>query len=114
MTKYDAGDIVLVREPFTDLTSSKRRPAVILSPQAYSVRFGDLVVMPLTSQIEHEASLELSQWQKSGLLKPTWVKPIIGTLSMRMIEKPLGKLADADERCIRAALRILLADCWIA
>jgi len=32
MTSYDTGDIVLVRYPFTDLTTSKKRPADILSP----------------------------------------------------------------------------------
>lgn len=114
MTKCDAGDIVLVRYPFTDQTTSKKRPAVILSPRSYTDRFGDVVLMPLTSQTEQETSLALSQWQASGLRKPTWVKPIIGTLSTRLIEKHLGKLTEADEPCIRAALDVFLAKRWIA
>ena len=46
MTNYDAGEIVLVRYPFTDLRVSKKRPAVILSPRIYTDQFGDVVLMP--------------------------------------------------------------------
>ena len=87
MTNYDAADIVLVRYPFTDLTTSKKRPAVILCSRSYIARFGDVVLMPLTSQPESDASLALSQWRVAGLLKPTWVKPIIGTLTTGLIKK---------------------------
>jgi mRNA interferase MazF len=112
MTSFDAGDIVLVRYPFTDLTTSKKRPAVILSPRIYADRFGDVVAMPLTSRREPEPPLALSQWRAAGLLKPTWAKPIIGTLSTRLIEKQIGKLSAADVPCIRAALAILLEAQW--
>jgi mRNA interferase MazF len=57
MTRYEASDIVLVRYPFTDLTTSKKRPAVILSTQLYTDRFGDIVVMPLTSQADPDPAL---------------------------------------------------------
>jgi mRNA interferase MazF len=112
MTGCEEGDIVLVRFPFTDLTSIKKRPAVVLSTRAYADRFGDVVLMPLTSQIEQDASLALSQWKASGLVKPTWVKPVIGTLSIRLIERHLGRLMAADEQCIRAGLATLVADRW--
>jgi len=112
MTSYDAGDIVLVRFPFTDLTTSKKRPAVILSSRTYTDRFGDVVLMPLTSQAEADTSLALSEWRAAGLLKRSWAKPIIGTLTTRQIEKHLGKLATSDESSIRAALAILLDQRW--
>jgi mRNA interferase MazF len=112
MISYEAGDIVLVHYPLTDLSTSKRRPAVILSSRSYSDKFGDLVLMPLTSRVEPDAALALSNWQASGLLKPTYVKPIIGTLATRLIEKRLGKLALPDNDCVKAALAILLDNRW--
>lgn len=112
MTSYDSRNIVLVHYPFTDLTTSKKRPAVILSSRAYTSRFGDVVLMPLTGQPDPDPALALSQWRAAGLLKPTWVKPIIGTLSTRLIEKRLGNLTNSDEPCVRAALAILLND-WM-
>jgi mRNA interferase MazF len=114
MTSYDAGEIVLIRYPFTDLTTSKKRPAVILSPRVYVARFSDVVVMPLTSRRESQPALALSQWRAAGLVKPTWVKPIIGTFSTRRIEKRIGKLSDADIPCVRAALELLLESRWTA
>jgi mRNA interferase MazF len=112
MTSYDAGEIVLVRYPFTDLTTSKKRPAVILSPRTYTARFGDLALMPLTSQADADSTLALSEWRAAGLRKPTWVKPIIGTLTTRLIERRLGQLVDADHQCVRAAPAILLEARW--
>jgi len=32
MTRYDAGSIVLVHFPFTDLSGTKKRPALVISP----------------------------------------------------------------------------------
>ncbi len=114
MTPCNAGDVVLVRFPFTDLTTSKKRPSIILSSSEYSDRFGDVVLMPLTSQTQEDSSLSLSRWKASGLLKPTWIKPLIGTLSVRLIERGLGSIHQEDEAVIRIALSKLLAARWRA
>ena len=53
-TSYRQGDIVLVSFPFTDLTSSKRRPALIISPDSFNVAGEDLVMAAITSQIMND------------------------------------------------------------
>src|SRR5438874_13781255 len=50
-TRYKRGDIVLVPFPFTDLSSSKRRPALIVSPDSFNASKQDVVLVAITSQI---------------------------------------------------------------
>jgi mRNA interferase MazF len=43
------GDIVLVPVPFTDLSSRKRRPVIVVSSDAYNSDGPDMVVVAMTS-----------------------------------------------------------------
>jgi mRNA interferase MazF len=114
MIRYDPGDVVLVRFPFTDLSSSKRRPAVILSPPKFTARHGDVVVLALTSQPQKNAALRIRRWQSAGLPKPTWIKPIVGTLAAALVTRRLGKLSAADDQAVKASLRHLIAPRFLA
>ena len=49
-TRYRRGDIVLVSFPFTDLSSSKRRPALVISPDPFNEQGRDVVLIAITSQ----------------------------------------------------------------
>ena len=44
-------DIVLLTFPFSDLKSSKIRPAIVLSNDEYNSQFEDFVAVPLTSNL---------------------------------------------------------------
>lgn len=50
-TPYKRGDIVLVSFPFTDLSSVKRRPALVISPDVLNRRNQDLILAAITSQL---------------------------------------------------------------
>ena len=48
---YKQGDILLIPIPFSDLTSSKKRPVVVLSNNDYNDKTHDIVVAAITSNI---------------------------------------------------------------
>ena len=76
-TAYRQGDIVLVSFPFTDLTSSKRRPALILSPDSFNEAGEDLVLAAITSRITGDPNavrLWRGEFAKDGLPKSSMVK----------------------------------------
>ena len=47
---YNFGDVVLVPFPFTDQRTTKKRPAVIVSSEAYNRERPDIIVVAVTSQ----------------------------------------------------------------
>lgn len=50
-TMYKQGDILLIPIPFSDLTSSKKRPVLVLSNDDYNKKTDDVIVAAITSNI---------------------------------------------------------------
>ena len=44
------GDILLIPIPFTDLSSNKRRPVIVISNNDYNRKTADIVVVGMTSK----------------------------------------------------------------
>ena len=113
MTSYSFGDIVLVPFPFTDQTTSKKRPAVVISSQAYHQEKRDLILMAVTSQVGSTRSVGevlVTDWQKAGLLKPSAIKPVITSLEKRMVLRKLGRLNAQDRQRLSDSLGIILGE----
>jgi len=109
MTTFEPGEVVLLRFPFTDLHSSKKRPALVVSPLPFQLTCQDVVVLALTSQSQMEAKLALRHWQSARLLKPTWIKPLVATIAIEVVDRSIGKLDERDHPSVVAALRQLFA-----
>lgn len=90
------GDIVLIPIPFTDLTSQKKRPAVIISSTAYNEENDDIVVVALTSNVEdRDFSIILTTEDlEQGSLKVTSMirADKIYTLSKSIVLKTFGQV----------------------
>jgi len=56
-TRYKRGDIVLVAFPFTDLSASKRRPALVVSPDSFNEHLQDVVLVAITSHVTGDDTL---------------------------------------------------------
>lgn len=109
-TSCSFGDVVLVPFPFTDQSSTKKRPAVVVSSDAYHRDHVDLIVAAVTSQPQSHRSGEvaLADWQQAGLLKPSVVKPVLATIEARLVLKKLGRLSDNDCNALARALHHVL------
>ena len=100
---YDVGDVVLVPFPFTNLLSSKKRPAVVISQKTYQYKRPDIILMAITSQIKMPLGYGeciLSQWQQAGLPKLSMLKPLIATIDQKNILKKLGALTALDQKSL--------------
>lgn len=94
-------DLVLLPIPFTDLSSSKVRPAVVVGHGSWP---GDLLVVPVTSQLQN-ADLIIGQWVEAGLNVPSGIKGQICTVEVRLVRKVVGKITATDRTALDALLR---------
>ena len=103
MPNYSKNNIVLVRYPFSDLSNSKVRPAIVVSTTHISQ---DIFIVPLTSKITSLLPGEfiLADWQKEGLNVPTAVKRGIFTIDNKLVIKSIGKLQSVDAEKLAKSL----------
>jgi len=106
---YNKGDIVLIPFPFSDLSSSKTRPAVVVSAEVYEKTTGNIIVAMITS-IPYTSSFdyEIRNWKEANLLNPSWIRDKLATLEPSLVRFKPGKLNNTDiaevERIILLAL----------
>ena len=50
-TSFKRGDVVLVPFPFTDLSSIKQRPALVVSPDTWNASQSNVLLVAITSQV---------------------------------------------------------------
>jgi len=100
MTNFKRGDVVLVAFPFTDLSTTKVRPALVVSTDSFHQSGVDAILVGITSQISKERTptdflLSLEDQQQAGLPKRSLVRlGKIVTLDRRLIRKKLGHIPD--------------------
>lgn len=113
MTTYSFGEAVLVPFPFTDQTVSKKRPATVVSSNAYQTERFDLILIAVTSQVNSSNSfveMLITDWRAAGLLKPSIIKPVLMTVEHSLVIKPLGNLQDEDRRRLQELLEEILGE----
>jgi mRNA interferase MazF len=98
MTVFRRGDVVLVAFPFTDLTTAKMRPALVISSDSFQKAGIDIILAGITSQTGNVTSptdilLCPEDQNLAGLRKPSLVR--------------LGKIVTLDQRLVRGKLGTL-------
>lgn len=98
MMAFNKWDIILVSFPFTDLSTSKKRPALVVSPEIYN-EGADLVIAFITSQMQvrsRTGDYPIGNWQLANLPKPSMIRMKFATISKLIIVKKLGQLDRRD------------------
>jgi len=106
------GDIVLIPFPFTDLTASKTRPAVVVSSDLYHSARSELLLAYVSSQLsKSDPRLDhvLLDWSSAGLPKPSFVRPKIAAIEPSLIVYHVGSLSAQDLAAVEGCLRRALA-----
>jgi len=104
MSSYSKNEIVLVRYPFSDLTSAKVRPTVIVNAPHASQ---DVLIVPLTSKTTALLAGEfvLADWKGAGLNVETAAKRGIFTIHQTLVLKSVGRLLTVDAEKLESSLR---------
>ena len=110
MKIYNSFDIVVVPFPFTDRTSSKRRPALILSQEDAFNKIARHSVMAMITSAKHSTwplDIVISEYEKAGLPNPSIIRMKFFTLDNRLIIRKVGKLLVKDQKTVQSTLKKL-------
>lgn len=96
--KLKQRDLLLVPIPFTDLTSKKRRPVIVLSNDDYNLKTQDILVVGVTSLIQNKkysVPLRKEDMEKGELLRDSEIRADkIYSLSQDIVTKRFGRIKE--------------------
>lgn len=106
---YQKGDVVLLPFPFTDLSATRTRPAVVVSVPGFEQETSDFTVAMITS-VRHTTPYDyaLQDWQAANLLRPSWIRVKLATLSPTLVRYQPGRLSDRDMAEVDTRIRMAL------
>ncbi len=105
---HQKGDVVFVRFPFSDLSDSKMRPALLVwGPSAGSDP--DYLLMQITSaaasKYEHSVMILTDDFKEGELPKPSVIRPNkLFTSNGSIINRKIGSVTDS---CLKQAINSL-------
>ena len=109
----EQGDILLVPIPFTDLSSQKRRPVIVISNNAYNQKTTNLVVVAMTSnpvEVDYSFTISSSDLNKGTLNNPGKVRADkIFTISKSIVVKTFGRVKEEVLESVRQEIQALTA-----
>lgn len=104
MQNFEKFSVVVVPFPFTDQATSKRRPALVLSSQAFNLAVGHAVLAMITSAKNSNwlFDVSISDLGSAGLSSASIIRMKLFTLDNSLIIRRAGILADCDQKAVIA------------
>jgi len=107
-------DVVLVPFPFADLSTTKKRPCLVLATfKARSLGLYATVAMITSnaSALKFPHDVDIEDLSESGLPLPSVVRLAkVVTLEGALVIKKLGKLGMRDQKAVRSEFRKLFSE----
>jgi mRNA-degrading endonuclease toxin of MazEF toxin-antitoxin module len=108
MEKLSIGQVVLATFPFSDLTSTKLRPCLIIG----IAEFNDVALCQITSkayQSKRAVSLANIDFEYGSIVTSSYIRPDkIATLDKSMVKRVLGNLKNNKQREVKERLSMFL------
>lgn len=108
---FEAFDVVVVPFPFTDRSSTKRRPALVLSKaKTFNNHIAHCVFAMITSASNSDwpLDIEIKDIDSAGLPFASIVRMKLFTLDNQLVVRKAGTLAKKDQKEVTKALHSLL------
>src|SRR5437764_481206 len=112
-TMPDQGDVLLIPVPFTDLTSQRRRPVIVISNNDYNRATADVVVVAMTSNPAINActfTITQAGMEAGTLKRPSQVRSAkIYTLAQSIVIHKIGRVKATVLDRIRTMMQDLVS-----
>ena len=107
---YKQGEIVLIPVPFTDLSSSKKRPVLIISSDKYNTESQDMIVVAITSNPKQTGiSINNTDMIRGQLPKPSIIRSDkIYTLNQGIVVKSIGSISKTVQDSVKSEICTLI------
>ncbi len=109
------GEVVLIRFPFSDLTTAKVRPSLVISSSEYNTSGNDVIFASITSNTNRALPNDIlidstdEEFEKTGLKRASAIKTgHIFTLEKTLAKRLLGNIPDNLLSEVRLSLKELL------
>lgn len=100
------GDVVLLKFPFTNRVSSKKRPALVIRDS----KDGDIIVCRVTSKLYNTTfDIKLINWEKFGLRLPSVIRiHKIASLEKELVDLRIGQLDKTTKNQVKRAFNKMI------
>ena len=111
MTTYKRGQVVVVEVPYSDVSGTKRRPALVVSAEAFHRNLADVLVCPISSQPRYHRTpgtgdCPLRDWRLAGLRHPSTVRVSkLLAVDKQIVRKAIGTVAPDDLSIVTSTIR---------